>query len=344
MQLRKNPGIHRTTASSGKRYSLAKVCLLFCCGAAGFMLSAFDVSTIPLNSMATTIKGDDAYRVAKTKNPESEGNHSTELEEGSKSSGTGVRQISILGERNSGTRWTFGHVGECFNHSIKVTTTFTRYKHWFQFNDPKRYKHKTLVIAQFRNPYTWLKAMQKVPHHSPAHLEYRRDKHWKKFLSTKWTMERIGTDRWPNQTEPCQQFFEWKDIRSCQILPLPKESYREIKYSNDKPFYEMRNDGSGEPYDNIMEMRSDKIRNFLSVKNYEGVVDAWYLQYEHLVRHGTKQMIDNIAEITGVEPMCEPYPPQDRKTRTIDPEMAEFINTHLNWTVEAMIGYVKATP
>eukprot|EP00980_Cylindrotheca_fusiformis_P004876 scaffold1036_cov93-Cylindrotheca_fusiformis.AAC.9 len=184
--------------------------------------------------------------------------------------------------------------------------------------------------------------MQKVPHHSPVHVKYRND--WKKFLSTKWTMERIGTDRWPNQTEPCQQFFDWKDIRSCQIMPLPQESYSKIEYSNDKPFYEMRNDGSGEPYDNIMDMRSDKIRNFLSVKSYEGVADAWYIRYEHLLRQGTKEMIDNIAKITRVEPKCKPFPAQNRRSRPIEPEMVEYINTHLNWTVEDMIGYAKENP
>jgi hypothetical protein len=228
----------------------------------------------------------------------------------------------------------------CFNHSIKVTTTFTRYKHWFQEPAYNRYKHNTLVIAQFRNPYDWLKAMQNVPHHSPAHMAYRDQSKWKKFLTKEWTMERIGTDRWPNQTEPCQQYFEWKDLVSCQRVPIPKEEYKKLEYSNHQPFYEMRNDGSGKPYKNIMKMRTDKIRNFLTVKDYEGVIDAWTVQYEYLLTKGTKAMIDRVAALTGIEPKCKPYPAQNRKSRAIPADMADYISKNLNWTVEGWVGYV----
>lgn len=151
-------------------------------------------------------------------------------------------------------------------------------------------------------------------------------------------MERVGTDRWPNQTAPCQEYFEWKDIISCQKVPLPKEEYEVLKYSNHQPFYEMRNDGSGKPYANIMEMRTDKIRNFLTVQDYEGV-DVWITQYEYLLAKGTKSMIDEISRLTGIQPMCDPFPPQVRKSRPIQVEMANYIRNHLNWTVESWIGY-----
>lgn len=237
----------------------------------------------------------------------------------------------------------YSHLSECFNHTLKVKRELTRYKHWFQEPVYDRYPHDTLVIAQFRNPYDWLKAMQSTPHHMTEHNQYRKDSMWKKFLTKKWTMERVGTDRWPNQTKPCQQHFEWKDLISCQIYPMPKEDfvkkYGKTLYSSHQPFYEMRNDGSGKPYDNIMEMRTDKIRNFLTVKDYEGVADQWIMQYEYLVTKGTKSMIDQIAEVTGVQPKCKPYPAQQRKSRPIDKKMAEFIKQNLNWTVEAMIGY-----
>lgn len=381
MQLRKrpeHPTRNNNTASSGGG-TISKICLMLFCAAAGYLLSAFDIDKLSLENVGSSMKRDDTYGKAKIGGPTSKYDLPNKIVTGTKdtkdtkdnkdakdttkdkkdttkdtkdtkdkkettekeAASSTVKQISILGERNSGTRWTFGHVGECFNHSIKVTTTFTRYKHWFQFPEYSRYKHDTLVIAQFRNPYTWLKAMQKVPHHAPAHMKYRNDKDWKKFLTKKWTMERIGTDRWPNQTEPCQQFFEWKDIISCPTVPVPKSEYKVLKYSNHQPFYEMRNDGSGEPYANIMEMRTDKIRNFLTVKDYEGVVDAWITQYEYLLKKGTKEFIDRIAKVTGVTPMCKPFPAQDRKAREIDADMAAYINTHLNWTVEGWIGYEK---
>jgi hypothetical protein len=54
----------------------------------------------------------------------------------------------------------YSHVSECFGHALKVERTLTRYKHWFQYDNPDKYLHDTLVIAQFRNPYDWFKAME----------------------------------------------------------------------------------------------------------------------------------------------------------------------------------------
>jgi hypothetical protein len=225
--------------------------------------------------------------------------------------------------------------------SLQVRTKLTRYKHWFQYPGYYRYPHDTLVIAQFRNPYDWLKAMQHVPHHSPAHLPFRADRKWKQFLSTPWTMERVGTDRWDNLTEPCQEHFQYKDIVSCAVEPLPKSSYNKgmPHYSEHQPFYELRNDGSGKPYDNVMELRSDKIRNFLSIKDYEGIADVWVVQYEYLLTKGTHELIQQIAEWTGLEPQCQPMPPQQRRNRPVERDMANYIRDNLNWTVESSIGY-----
>ena len=211
--------------------------------------------------------------------------------------------------------------------------------------------------------------MQHVPHHSPAHLrtalqetgkkkkkfngdgtvvenENSANNDWKVFLTKPWTMKRVGSDLWKNRTDQtiCQQHFLYRDIVSCDIEPLPHSAYegRTIRYSEHQPFYELRNDGSGLPYENIMEMRSDKIRNFLSVIDFEGVADVWTVQYEFLVHKGTQHLIDRIAEWTGVEANCQAKPPQNRqpkKSRRIAPDFARHIRKHLNWTVEEMIGY-----
>mmetsp|Transcript_3859 Transcript_3859/g.8850 ORF Transcript_3859/g.8850 Transcript_3859/m.8850 type:complete len:317 (-) Transcript_3859:7847-8797(-) len=281
-----------------------------------FALSALLVTTVDFTQLASLDKADKA--------PRKKGK---------------IKQVTVLGERNSGTRWTYGHLSKCFNHTIPVTRTLTRYKHWFQEPVYNRYPHDTLVVMQFRNPYDWLKAMQRVPHHSPAHVQYRDHDKWKKFLTTPWTMERIGLDRWDNHTEPCQQNFKWKDLISCPVYPIPKEEITDHTYSNHQPFYEMRNDGSGKPYDNIMEMRTDKIRNFMTIKDYEGVADVWLTQYEYLLTKGTKKLIDQVAKETGIKPKCEPYEGQNRRSRVVEAEMAEFIRDNLNWTVESWIGY-----
>jgi len=263
-----------------------------------------------------------------------------------------IRQISILGERNSGTRWTYDHISECFNHSLRVEKRLTRYKHWFQYRNTSKYQHDTLVLAQFRNPYDWFKAMEHVPHHSPAHmrtqdnaiLESRNaENDWHVFLTKPWTMPRVGKDLELLGNETCQDDFPYRDIISCVLEPLPLSYYNHtLRYSEHQPFYEMRNDGSGEPYANILELRTDKIRNFLTVATYPGVADVWVVQYEYLVNKGTDQLLKRIEEWTGVQPNCSAKPPQNRKqkkSRVITKEFAAHIRKNLNWTVEEWIGY-----
>jgi hypothetical protein len=194
--------------------------------------------------------------------------------------------------------------------------------------------------------------MEHVPHHSPAHMRTAAGadtsvsnaaNDWNIFLTKPWTMERTGADLLLNGDEMCQDNFLYKDVVSCTLEPLPKSAYNHtLRYSEHQPFYEMRNDGSGEPYPNIMELRTDKIRNFLSVANYEGIADVWAIQYEFLLNKGTAHLLKRIQEWTGVEPRCSPKPGQKRKpkkSRRVSTEFAAFIRQNLNWTVESWIGY-----
>mmetsp|Transcript_19592 Transcript_19592/g.29763 ORF Transcript_19592/g.29763 Transcript_19592/m.29763 type:complete len:326 (+) Transcript_19592:99-1076(+) len=250
-----------------------------------------------------------------------------------------IKMISILGERNSGTRWLYAHVGECFNHTLRVERHLTRYKHWFQYPNASRYPHDTLVLAQFRNPFDWLQAMRKVPHHSPSHIGLK----WKEFLTKEWTTPRIGSDLNMTKTQMknghCQENFPYREIISCNLEPLPKESYTKIRYSEHQPFYELKSDGT--PYKNIMEMRAAKIRNFLAIRDYVGVADIWTIQYEYLLMNGTEHLISKLEEWTGVKRQCEVYPSQNRRKRPFQRDFAEFVNKNVDWSAEGLIGYTQ---
>lgn len=214
----------------------------------------------------------------------------------------------------------------------------TRYKHWFQYRNASKYRHDALVIAQFRNPYDWLEAMREVPHHAPNHQLL----HWSKFLTKPWTMNRTGLDIGMSRDSRCQQDFLYHQIVSCNIEPLPQSSFdHKIRYSEHQPFYELHQDGSGKAFGNIMEMRSAKIRNFLDVKEYQGVADVWVVQYEYLLETGTKRLVDLISEWTGVEAKCDPFPAQNREKRKLSRRFVKFINENLDWTAEGLIGYTQ---
>lgn len=202
---------------------------------------------------------------------------------------------------------------------------------------PQRYN--TLVIAMFRNPYDWLMAMQSRPHHAPAHLNMN---HWDEFLTTPWTMDRIGLDLNASNFTLCKQGFRYSQIVSCVTAPLPQEYYNNTpRYSEDRPFYEMKQDGSGEPFANIMEMRAAKIRNMLESSDYANVVDLWPIQYEFLLAQGTKPLIDKVSLLTGIPYSCDPIDPQNRRRRPFSKRFTSYVNKHLDWNAESLIGYHK---
>jgi hypothetical protein len=196
-----------------------------------------------------------------------------------------------------------------------------------------------LVLAQFRNPYDWLEAMRNVPHHSPEHLKLK----WEEFINKPWTMERVGLDLLNDTDTMCQEEFEYNQIISCNVEPIPKSFFNEskIRYSEHQPFYELRQDGSGKPFKNIMEMRAAKIRNFLSVRDYVGIADVWSIQYEYLLSKGTDHLLTKIEEWTGVKRQCPASPAQNRRKRPLSRTFAKYVNKNLDWSAEGLIGYTQ---
>ena len=254
-----------------------------------------------------------------------------------------VKAIAILGERNSGTRWLWTHLNECFNHSIPVKRELVRYKHWFQSpHNTSKIADNTLVITLFRNVYEWIEAMRKTPHHASNHLHLD----WKTFVTRPWTMERVGGDLLlANRTgRICQESFRYHEVISCLKRPLPDE-YWEAKnhsYSERQPFYELRLDGTGEPYASILDLRSAKIRNFLSTAEYDKVSALWILRYEDLIKKGTSTLINKLEAATGQKARCQPFEAQgDRHRRQLDMDMINWLMKHVDWEAESLIGYRK---
>ena len=158
-------------------------------------------------------------------------------------------------------------------------------------------------------------------------------------------MDRVGLDLTVDEvnrdTKLCQEDFLYRDIVSCYTRPYAKSHFQKSRYSEHQPFYEMKNDKSGEPYKNILELRTAKIQNFLSTREYKGVHDLWVIQYEQLLKEGTAPIISDIEESTGATANCSPSPPQNRKRRKIDIELIDYLLKHIDWEVEKEVGYHK---
>lgn len=236
-----------------------------------------------------------------------------------------------------------------FSIDAQVHRSLSRYKHWFQY-DSEKIPSRTLVIAMFRDPIEWTWATKAVPHHAPRHL----DLPWKEFVTKEWTMERLWKDEaWKeeqirqNNTERiCQENFRYREIVSCLTRPYPEGywgNHRKHRFSQHQPFYEMRvNDPEGRPYANILEMRADKIRNFMETSTYDNVDGFWHYRYEYLLQTGTEELVHKIEKATGVKrnkEKCKIYEPQNRRKRKIDADFINYMIDHVDWSAEALIGY-----
>ena len=255
-----------------------------------------------------------------------------------------VTRIALLGERNSGTRWIYSELNKCFNHTLTVTRDLVRYKHWFQHDDGRPHSN-VLVISMFRDPYFWVEAMRRVPHHSPLHLNLE----WQEFVTKPWTMPRPERDlKYQNETGPvCQQQFHYNEIISCVPGEKPEGWVPEkgvTFFSGHQPQYELKVDGSGEPYASIIDLRRDKILNFVSVAEWDWVSKVMIIRYEDLLQKGTADFVRQIEEITGVKATCPGTLPQDRAQRELDSDYIQWMNANVDWEVEGMIGYSKMEP
>lgn len=252
--------------------------------------------------------------------------------------------LHLVGERHSGTTWIHQHLSDCFVPEVSVRNGLARWKHWFQFDgdyssyqsDGGEAKRKTVVVAQFRHAYHWVEAMRVKPHHSPNHF----DLGWQEFVTRQWTMPRNetvpGTE---TETPTCQHSFHPHEVVPCLEMEMG------VSESGVDVFavYEMRHDGSGMPYDSILELRADKIRNFLSIADFDGIQDLFPVQYEQLVRNGTATLIHNLEEALGVKAHCSPTGPQTLSSRALPPEYVEWMKEHVDWETEALIGYDDST-
>jgi hypothetical protein len=104
------------------------------------------------------------------------------------------------------------------------------------------------------------------------------------------------------------------------------------------------NDPRGRPYDSILGMRADKIRNFVESATYSNVDGFWHYKYESLLDSGTEDLIGRIERATGVRrdpDRCRVYGPQERRARPMDRDFLDYMIEHVDWSAEELVGYRK---
>jgi hypothetical protein len=275
----------------------------------------------------------------------------------------GIREkhIHLIGERNSGTKWATKEIQRCFpekEYKLKIHRDFLRPKHWFQ---PIREVSTSLrghyVVSIFREPVEWVAAMIEKPYHMLNHMNGFDENYkpipleWRDFVSRSWTMPNRTDFDWSdieaNTTDEqrCRFGFKFQEVMPCRWVndTLPESVSRAHE-----PLYELRRDFNdsiaGVPFDDILQLRSEKIKNHLLEVPKLRLQGYQALRYDDLLMNGTRAMLESVARmlgLPGLPPKCIPRPPQPEKAgrREIPDGLRQWVEDNLLLENERLLGY-----
>jgi hypothetical protein len=233
----------------------------------------------------------------------------------------------------------------------------------------------TLVIVMTRNPYDWTEAMRRIPHHWPNHVDACHAPRiqplsWKQFIQQPLILHEMKNSHLPEENNgtlcqkgylpdtisPCTRTEQYR-LPKCNNKPLldgtGQPAFTKFASVND-PVYELREDSK--PYSNLLELRTAKLLNLLSIPKMWKVYGFMHVQYEDLVMHGTRAILQNISNLilqnddnhddSNSPPpyRCRFLPPMKKKFHSkykLEPAWKEWIEQHVDWDVEAKVGYYR---
>jgi hypothetical protein len=280
-----------------------------------------------------------------------------------------IKEIHIVGERNSGTKFVTKAVQQCFPKSagIKVHRDFVRGKHFFQPIVMGDFS-SSLVIVVVRDPVEWMAAMREFPYHSPSHIAGFDNMTgavvplpWQDFVSKPWTTVHTKEDRKlaqnrENLKQPiCREHYNMRHVVPCRSDNItaqgPPWNIPENKWRGYEPIYELRRDGSGKPFDDILQLRSDKIVNWvLQMPLILQIGGFMVVRYEDLLKYGNEFLLQQVADIlatnddakgAALPANCEITGPQPARIgkRKIPDDFRDWINQNVDVERERLLGY-----
>mmetsp|Transcript_12014 Transcript_12014/g.25387 ORF Transcript_12014/g.25387 Transcript_12014/m.25387 type:complete len:234 (+) Transcript_12014:114-815(+) len=195
------------------------------------------------------------------------------------------------------------------------------------------------------DPYDWVEAMRERPHHAHDHI----DMEWKDFVTKPWVGPRGPADQQKlhkakeegRQIEysGCLAGYKFDEVIPCsEADSIANEGYSTY-------MYELMHDGSSRAYGSIIDLRREKILNFMQVPKFHGVRAFFPERYEALNLRGTADFLRELEEVTGLKAKCEPFKGSGVvKHKEVDPDYVRWMNKFVDWSAEGMIGYVPREP
>ena len=280
-----------------------------------------------------------------------------------KTNSSRIKEVHVVGERNSGTKFITQFLQQCYPKSskIRVHRDFIRSKHFFQPIHPKADYTNSLIVVVVRDPIDWMAAMREFPYHSPSHLASFQNSQvvplpWQEFVNKTWTTEPSKADRKltaENRTKvTCTQAFRFDEVKPCilreNMITGPPWNIPLSRVRGYYPLYEQRR---GKPYDHLLQMRSDKIVNWvLQIPLLMKIGGFIVVRYEDILEGGNEYFLQQVNAIVNSHstdhpkslpkhcPVIAPQPERIGK-RYVDPDFKDWINLNLNVETERLIGY-----
>ena len=149
----------------------------------------------------------------------------------------------------------------------------------------------------------------------------------------------------PHKYFPCRSGLNFHEVMPCRFDPKTIPDHL-VRAHN--PVYELKR-GSGktdEVYKTILELRSDKIVNFLlEVPILQDLGGYLAVKFEDLLQNGTRALLEKVADMLGIEgglpETCHPQGPKPEVIgrRKIPPGLQQWVEDHLVLRTERLLGY-----
>jgi hypothetical protein len=148
----------------------------------------------------------------------------------------------------------------------------------------------------------------------------------------------------------CQKGYPLNSISPCQrnisFIPnqignkIPRAFLRYLFASANDPVYEKTI--GGEPFNNLLQLRAWKIKNFLRLPSVWEVATFSVIQYESLLKKDGIASL--IQQITGMlrtnSTSCQSLSPVHKEAYRIANEFHCWIKNATLWDVESLVGYI----
>lgn len=155
-----------------------------------------------------------------------------------------------------------------------------------------------------------------------------------------------------NESTVCQKGYARNTVSPCRANPnyvpkplrsIPKAFLHHLPFDTHNPFYE-HNPIDGRPFENLLQLRAFKVRNFLSLPERWELAGIGFLPYDRLLGDGLKSLTEEIATTLGILDACPSIAHFEKAPYNLTDEFREWITKAVDWDVERLIGYQRSAP